>query len=160
MADTSLLVLLAEVRGKTIRLLKAIPAEEARWAPPGLQNTITWHAGHAYVLLECLTTQALGQKPRLPDGWFEMFSWESHPDRVPADRWPSLAELVDQLQNQQERMRRLIDKLSPARLDQPSARHPDDTVRRAIIHALHDEACHCGEIHLLRKLRAAGKRQA
>ncbi len=47
--------------------------------------------------------------------------------------------------------------LSDEKLEQPSVRHPGEPVRRAIVHALHDEACHCGEIHLLRKLRAVVK---
>jgi len=47
---------------------------------------------------------------------------------------------------------------SAKQLDQPAAGHPDDTVRYAILHALHDEACHSGEMHLLRKLQAAGKK--
>ena len=51
-ADTSLLLLLDEVRGKTLRVLKAVPSESTRWAPPGLQNTILWHAGHALVVVE------------------------------------------------------------------------------------------------------------
>ena len=160
MADSSVLVLLDEVRGKTIRLLHATAESDARWAPAGLQNTIVWHGGHAYILLECLTMWALGQTPRLPDGWFAMFSWESHPDRVPADRWPTLGEVIEQLESQNERMRRLIGKLTPAQLDRPSSRHADETVRRAIVHALHDEACHCGEIHLLRKLRGVGRPRA
>jgi hypothetical protein len=158
MADSSHLVLLDEVRGKTIRLLRATPDADARWAPPGLQNTIIWHGGHAYVLLECLTMWALGKTPQVPDEWFAMFSWESDPERVPADRWPTLGEVIDELEDQHERMLWLIGTLTPAQLDRPSARHPDETVRRAIIYALHDEACHCGEIHLLRKLRGVGKR--
>jgi hypothetical protein len=158
MADSSLLVLLDEVRGKTIRLLEATAERDARWAPPGLRNTILWHGGHAYILLECLTMTALGKAPQLPDGWFAMFSWESRPERVPADRWPALGTVIEQLEGQHERMRRLFNKLTPAHLDRPSARHPDQTVRRAIVHALHDEACHCGEIHLLRKLRAVDAR--
>jgi hypothetical protein len=160
MADSSLLVLLDEVRGKTIRLLNATGEGDAHWSPPGLQNTIVWHGGHAYILLECLTMGALGKTPQLPEGWFAMFSWESRPDRVPADRWPLLGEVIGQLDGQHERMRRLIGKLTPAQLNRPSARHPDEPVRRAIVHALHDEACHCGEIHLLRKLRAAGRPRA
>ena len=155
MEDSSLLLLLDEVRGKTIRLLNSIPAGFARWAPAGLQNTITWHAGHAYFLLECLTMSALGRSPRLPEGWDTMFSWDSQPDRVAADRWPALGELIGQLDAQHGRMRQLIGKLGAAGLNQPSARNPGETVRRAIVHALHDEACHCGEIHLLRKLQAA-----
>jgi hypothetical protein len=158
MADQSLLMLLDEVRGKTIRLLRAIPAEDARWAPSGLQNTSLWHAGHAYFLLEYLTMRALGQPPQLPDGWYEMFSWDSRPGRVPGDRWPPLAAVMTYLEAQHQRMRKLLGKLSAEQLDQPSASHPDNTVRYAILHALHDEACHCGEIHLLRKLRAVEPR--
>ena len=158
MADSSLLVLLDEVRGKTIHLLGATSESHARWAPPGLRNTILWHAGHAYILLECLPMWAVGKTPRLPDGWFAMFSWESRPEQVPDDAWPALVAVIEQLEDQHQRMRRLFQKLTPAHLDRPSARHPDETVCRAIVHALHDEACHCGEIHLLRKLRAAGRR--
>jgi hypothetical protein len=154
MPDQSLLLLLDEVRGKTIRLLKVIPVDDARWAPPGLQNTIVWHAGHAYILLECLTMPALGRTPKVPDGWFEMFSWESRPERVPADGWPSLAEVIAHLESQYKRMRLLLSKLNDEKLKRPSIRRPTETVRRAILHALHDEACHCGEIHLLRKMRA------
>ena len=65
-----------------------------RAAPVGLHNTTVWHGGHAYILLECLTVAALGRTPEVPDGWFDMFSWESQPERVAADRWPSLAEVV------------------------------------------------------------------
>src|SRR5262249_11814240 len=154
MVDPSLLLLLDEVRGLTIRLLNSIPADEARWAPPGLQNTILWHAGHSYFLLESLTMEALGEPTRFPSGWDEMFSWGSNPERAPAERWPSLATVISGLEEQQQRMRKLIGELSPTQLAQPSVRFPEDTVRRAIPHALHDEACHCGEIHLLRKLRA------
>jgi DinB superfamily len=156
MPDQSLLLLLDEVRGKTRRILESIPAEDARWAPSGLQNTILWHAGHAYILLEWLTMQSLGQTPQAPEGWFEMFSWESRPERTPAGRWPMLAEVITQLKDQHTRMRRLIRALSDEQLDQPSARNPDRSPRYAILHALHDEACHSGEMHLLRKLRAAG----
>ena len=71
MADESILLLFEEVRGKTRRLLDSLSEDDARWAPPGLQNTILWHAGHAYLLLEWLTMKALGRTPNLPDGWYE-----------------------------------------------------------------------------------------
>ena len=90
MPDSTLLLLLDEVRGKTLRILDAAPAESALLAPPGLHNHVLWHAGHGYVVVEMLTLGALGRTPEIPDGWFEMFSWESRPARVPHDRWPSL----------------------------------------------------------------------
>jgi len=85
MPDKCLLLLLDEVRAKTLRILKSVPADQARWAPPGLHNnTILWHAGHAYVLVEWVTMKSLRRTPQIPDGWYEMFSWESRPNLVPA----------------------------------------------------------------------------
>jgi hypothetical protein len=92
----------------------------------------------------------------MPPGWYEMFSWDSRPGHVAADRWPQLAEVIAALGAQHERLRRTLGGLTGAELDRPSARNPAKAVRSDILHALHDEACHCEEIHLLRKLRAAG----
>ena len=157
MPDKCLLLLLDEVRAKTLRILKSVPADQARWAPPGLHNTILWHAGHAYVLVEWVTMKSLRRTPQIPDGWYEMFSWESRPNLVPADRWPQLSEVIHHLEAQHKRLRKLIGELSEEELDRPSASNPKRTVRSAILHGLHDEACHCGEMHLLHKMQAAAK---
>ena len=158
MPDKCLLLLLDEVRAKTLRILKSVPAEHARWAPPGLHNTILWHAGHAYVLVEWVTMKSLRRTPQIPDGWYEMFSWESRPNLVPADRWPQLSEVIHHLEAQHKRLGKLIGELSEEELDRPSASNPKRTVRSAILHGLHDEACHCGEMHLLGKMQAVAKR--
>ncbi|MCR4412374.1 MAG: DinB family protein [Thermoguttaceae bacterium] len=152
MPDESLLLLFDEVRGKTLRLLDGVTDQEARWTPPGLHNHILWHAGHAYVLVESLVLESLGKRPQLPEGWFELFSWRSDPARVPRDRWPPLAQVVAELSAQHERLRRLIAGLGDAQLGGPTPGGRRRTARYAIVHSLHDEACHSGEIWLLRKL--------
>jgi hypothetical protein len=157
MPDKSLLLLLDEVRGKTLRILNSVPKELTRWAPHGLQNTILWHGGHAFVLVEWLTMTSLDREPIIPDGWWEMFSWESRPAEIPANRWPSPSELIQQLENQRKRLQRLIGELSDAELDRPAAGNSKRTVRSAILHGLHDEACHCGEMHLLAKMKAVAQ---
>ena len=157
MPDKCLLMLLDEVRVKTLRILESVPAYHARWAPPGLQNTILWHAGHAYVLAESLTMKSLGRTPQIPDGWYGMFSWESHPALVPPDRWPSLTVVIRHLHDQHKRLRKVIGELTEEQLDRPSVSNPKRTVRSAILHGLHDEACHCGEMHLLHKMQAITK---
>jgi hypothetical protein len=154
MPDTALLLLLDEVRGKTLRILEAVPARFARWAPPGLQNTILWHAGHAYVVVEALVMGALGRSAAIPDGWFSLFSWDSQPAAVPPERWPGLPEIVDWLREQHGRLRRVLGTLTQEQLDRPSARNPQRTVRFSILHSLHDEACHSGEMYLLLKIQA------
>jgi len=154
MPDKCLLLLLDEVRAKTLRILKSVPPDQARWAPAGLHNTILWHAGHAYVLVEWVTMKSLRRTPQIPDGWYEMFSWESRPNLVPADRWPQLSEVIHHLEAQHKRLRKLIGELSEEELDRPSASNPKRTVRSAILHGLHDKACHGGEMHLLHKMQA------
>jgi hypothetical protein len=158
MPDQSLLLLLDEVRGKTLRMLHAVEPRHARWTPPGLHNTILWHAGHAYILAEWLTLRALGQEPQIPDGWFTMFSWESRPAEVPDDRWPPLREVIRHLEAQRVRLRQVIGALTDEQLSRPSAADPRQTVRRSILHGLHDEACHCGEMYLLLKMQCAAGR--
>jgi hypothetical protein len=159
MPDASLLILLDEVRAKTLRVLRVVEPAHARRAPSGLQNTPLWHAGHAYILVEWLTMRALGREPETPVGWFEMFSWESHPSTVPDDRWPPLSDVIHRLEEQKERLRNVIGSLSPTDLNRPSAADPHHTVRRSILHGLHDEACHCGEVYLMLKMwRAAAGR--
>ncbi len=153
MSENPLVSLLDEVRGKTFRVLNGLTAEQARWTPPGLRNTILWHAGHSFIVVEWLTMGAIGRPPQAPEGWFEIFSWESRPDLVPADRWPTLEEVVERLRDQQSRMREIYHELTPEVLARASASGSPRTVQSSIIHGLHDEACHCGEMMLLRKLQ-------
>jgi hypothetical protein len=152
MADKTLLMLLDDVRGKTLNELKDLDETHARWAPPGLQNSCLWHGGHAYMVTEFLTTRALGIPARMPEGWMKMFSWESNPAHVPPESWPPLAEVREALIGQHQRLRELVGGLSDEQLDAPEKGNPSRTVRYAILHGLHDEARHSGEISLLRKM--------
>ena len=152
MPDRTLITLLDEVRGKTLLLLQGLGEAEARWAPPGLQNSILWHAGHAYLLLESLPNRALGRDQQIPVGWYGLFSWDSRPGRAAPDAWPPLKEVADHLRRQYGRMRTLLENLSENELGRPAS-GGGRSVRYYFVHALHDEACHSGEIWLLRKLQ-------
>lgn len=152
MADQTLLLMLDDVRSKLLKRLEGVTAKQARWKPQGLQNDILWHAGHPIMVVERLTLGALNMPEQIPDGWFEMFGWESKPAEIEASRWPALDVVVQELRNQKTRIQQLISNLSEAQLDQPAANKPEQTVRFRIMHALHDEACHSGEIWLLRKM--------
>ena len=155
MPDAAVLFLADEVRTRTLRLIEGVSDEQARYAPPGLNNTILWNAGHAYVLIEHLAmAPATGAPPDDPPGWFETFSWKSRPALV--RDWPALDDVVKRLGAQHVRLMRLIEQLTPAQLDRvmPNGR----ILRDLIVHGLHDEAQHQGEIYLLRKMLAAGAR--
>lgn len=155
MADESLILLAKEVRGKTLRLLDGVSEADARYTPAGLNNTILWHSGHALVVVEHLSVApATGQAPSYPTGWFEIFSWKSSPASVTS--WPTLEEVVGRLREQLSRLIGAIERLSPEQL--AGLRENGKSLRYSILHGLHDEACHSGEIHLLKKLRRVGVR--
>ena len=101
---------------------------------------------------------SLERTPLIPDGGYKTFSPESRPNLIPADRWPQLADVIHQLETQHSRLGKLISELSEEQLDRPSASNPKRTVRSAILHGLHDEACHCGEMYLLGKMQVAARK--
>jgi hypothetical protein len=155
MPDETLLTLANEVRGKTLRLLDGVSADAARFTGPGLSNSVLWHAGHALMLVEHLCIiPATGGTPQYPKGWFEMFGWQSRPAAVPREAWPPLSDVVERLREQLTRLRAVIQSLTPQDLDRLTDAARNRTLRYSIVHGLHDEACHQGEIHLLRKLHA------
>jgi hypothetical protein len=151
--DESLILLATEIRGKTLRLLDGVTDADARFTPAGLSNTILWHAGHALVVVEHLSVApATGRAPGYPQGWFETFSWKSVPATV--TQWPALGEVVERLREQLTRLTSAIGALAPGELDRIGSN--GRTLRYSILHGLHDEACHQGEIHLLKKMRKVG----
>ena len=158
MADETLLTLADEVRSKTLRLLEGVGDDLARFTAPGLNNSVLWHAGHALMLVEhlCIMPATAGA-PQYPTGWFEMFGWQSHPAAVPRDAWPPLAEAVGRLREQLDRLRGVIGGLSQEQLSRVVDLARNRTLRYSIVHGLHDEASHQGEIHLLRKIYARGR---
>jgi hypothetical protein len=152
MPDETLLEMLKEVRWKTLKLLEGVDETQAHFAPPGLNNTILWNAGHALVVVEHLAlVQTTGAASQLPPAWFDKFSWKSNPATV--TQWPMVSEVVEQLKNQRDRLAAFIRTLSQEHLDRVVGEPPRSrTLRGMIVHGLHDEADHQGEIQLLKKL--------
>jgi hypothetical protein len=151
MSDQTLLLLAKDVRAKTLRLLEGVSDAQARFAPAGLQNTLLWHAGHSVITNEHLgVSPATGQPPQYPQGWFEKFSWKSQPATV--QDWPKVAEVAAQLQQQLGRLLTAIEGLTEPQLSKVIDPAKGRTLRWSILHGLHDEANHQGEMWLLKKL--------
>lgn len=156
MADETLLLLAREVRSKTLRLLEDVDDRQARFAAPGLKNTILWNAGHAVVLNEHLGVMPAAGKPAAyPPDWFDKFSWKSDPATVTS--WPSVEQVRGALREQLQRLTAAIEPLSPAQLAKVVDAARGRTLRYSILHGLHDEANHQGEIYLLKKMLARQK---
>ena len=116
--DDSLVLLAKEVRSKTLWLLDGVTEDMARFAAPGLTNSIIWHAGHALVVVEHLAVApAEERRPEVPQGWFETFGWDSKPSLV--TDWPAVAEVVAKLHAQLPRLTAALAATSPDRLHNP-----------------------------------------
>ena len=151
--DESLLMLAQDVRNKTLKLLDGMTDQQVGYVAPGLTNSILWHAGHVFILVEHLVIIPItAQEPAYPMGWFQMFGWKSKPELV--QQWPRLEEVVSQLVDQYRRVSGLIQKLEDKHLATIVDEAKNRTLRFNIIHAFHDEANHQGEIWLLKKLVA------
>jgi hypothetical protein len=147
--DETLMLLAREARSRTLWQLEGVTDEMAGFAAPGLVNSILWHAGHALVVVEHLAlVPATGRPPALPDGWDAKFSWDSRPATV--TEWPAAAEVADALREQLHRLTGVLASLTPEQLARVV--HPPQTLRYSILHGLHDEAIHQGEMYLLRKM--------
>ncbi len=154
MHDQTLLLLATEVRTKTLRLLDGVTADQAKFTGGGgLNNSILWHAGHALVVVEHLCVSAATERPpQYPAGWYQTFGAKSLPAAV--TDWPDLGTIVAALQEQLGRLSDVIRITHPARMDQVIDAERNRTLRYSILHGLHDEANHQGEIYLLKKMWA------
>jgi len=157
MPNETLKLLAREVRGKTFKILDGVSEEQARFVPPGLNNSIIWHAGHSLWVVEVLSiAAATGKAASLPDGWVELFNSRSKPTRE--TKFPPLAQVVEALRNQLERLVAAIDPLGEQQLAVMIDPARNRNVRYNILHGLHDEANHQGEMWLLRKLQNSSGR--
>jgi hypothetical protein len=147
--------LASDVRQRTIQLLQAAHRSELTWAPPGTSNHILWHAGHALWVEDALCIQLVTGKSELPAGWAEMFQMGSHP-ALWKKPWPTRDELLSALQAQLPRLVQVIAPLDDEQFDAlPPRAHRGDTrtLGESILHGLHDEANHQGEMYLLLKMQ-------
>ena len=159
MPDESLLTLWREVRGRTLRLTD-VTEQESLQNVVGTNNHILWHAGHILCVCDRLVLGAVQHSTRLPEtlpvDWWDLFGWNSDPRTTTADRWPAIQDVREALAEQQTRMQTLFTSLTPGQLaselDLPEWSLNGSPVRQLILHAIHDEALHGGEIWLLRKL--------
>jgi hypothetical protein len=153
--STHIMELARQVRSSTIELLEAARPEWLLRAPTGTSNHILWHAGHAIWLQDALCLKPLTGQSHLQPGWAETFGMNC---RSPAETygWPSEQSLAFQLRLQLEEI--LMACIRHA--DRLEAAEPEPArgwgLVPGILHGLHDEARHQGEMYLLLKLCRAG----
>ncbi len=139
-----------QVRRGTLERLEAAPANCLTWAPLGTSNHILWHAGHGLWLQGVICLEPLTGRSELPPGWSETFGMNCRPVKQ-TSTWPLREELKELLSAQLDRIIEAIANAPEAGLAE-IVNPRGDTLAGRIIHGLHDEARHQGEMYLLLKL--------
>jgi len=140
--------MIRQVRGFTIELLAVDNREMYLWAPVGTSNHMIWHAGHALWVQDALCVEPLAGRSELPDGWARKFGQDCDSVLLQTD-WPDPSRLQELLSKQERRLIELVGDLKDDQL-MVDADDPNDLIG-GIIHGLHDEGRHQGEMYLLLK---------
>lgn len=140
-----------QVRTRTREILAAARPEWLTWAPEGTSNHLLWHAGHAVWLMDVLGIELLTGRSELPPGWSEKFGMRCRPPQLTRD-WPDRALLDRVLAEQLQRFCQLLQTTPEERFHFPRSAASRQTLTGQILHGLHDEACHSGEMYLLLKM--------
>lgn len=144
--------LCSQVRARTLRLFGDAPDGALRWTPPGTQNHILWHAGHALWVGDVLCIEPATGRSELPADWARRFGMNCTPPAEQTD-WPSRDEIASRLTRQGERLFQLLGELTEHQLNAaPKGGATGDSLVGWIVHGFHDEAIHQGEMKLLLKL--------
>jgi hypothetical protein len=144
-----------QVRAITLHLLADARLEWLTWAPPGTSNHMLWHAGHALWVVDVLCLEPLTGRSELPPGWENTFGMDCRPVAQIKD-WPSRETVLELLTTQLEHFNAALantnDEIFIKVIDKRG-----NTLMTQVIHGLHDEAKHQGEMFLLTKICRAGK---
>jgi hypothetical protein len=143
--------LVRQVRSETVRVLAAADEGWLTWSPPGTSNHILWHAGHSLWVGDVLGVELIIGQSELPQGWAETFGMDCRPVKE-TKQWPSRAGLDRLLRQQALRLIDLLGRLPAERLAIPAGGDGSQTLAGEILHGLHDEAKHQGEMYLLYKM--------
>jgi hypothetical protein len=139
-----------QVRQKTLQLLADSEPAWLTWAPAGTSNHILWHAGHALWLQDVLGLEPLTGSSELPRGWAETFGMDCRPVAT-TKTWPTREEITRLLSVQLDHLRAALTATSEQSLAKV-INERGNTLASRIIHGVHDEAKHQGEMYLLMKL--------
>lgn len=148
------------VRGQTLKLMDGISETDADRLPEGFRNSLRWHFGHIYVVLERFAFRHLKLTEQYPEGYREAFETGTSPlDAPPGAKLPTLPELAERLSDQIVRIRAVLGDRLSERIDPPyvtgsgkSLATPEEFLSFNLYH----EGMHIGIIKCYRRLLSIG----
>jgi len=146
-----------QVRVRTLHILGQAEQSWLLWTPKGTANHMIWHAGHALWVQDAICVKLLAGKSELPSGWAKRLGMDSNP-ALDRETWPSSTQVADLLTRQLSRLKELLAGADGKLLGDMAVWGDgvEPGVGFNIIHGLHDEAIHQGEMYLLLKMCRAG----
>ncbi|MGG4341196.1 DinB family protein [Paenibacillus lautus] len=91
------------VRTQTLNLVRNAPDDIAEMIPSGMNNHVKWNVGHVLFTMERFAFGVNGETINLPEHYTELFRTGSKPREMSAP-WPSMAELIELLEGQVQRI--------------------------------------------------------
>ena len=145
---------MAFIRKVTVNALKEVSEETARKIPDGFRNSLLWQAGHIYYVAENF---AFGLH-NLEGKQFQLYK-EFFANRTSPADWirqpPALAEVLQLLSEQPERIRQQWQGKMDVRLDKPfttSTGYTMSTVGALLNYSLHHEGMHFQAIKMYKTM--------
>lgn len=142
---------LALTRRVFTRLAKSIDEEIADTYPKGLNNTIRWHIGHTLFVAEHYIFDFPTDSTDLPVSYDALFKNGTKPSEWKIEP-PSIAELVEEIEKQTERLNKLPKAYFDAPLEKELPFGRFKTNGDLFIFIIHHEAEHIGQIKMMKQL--------
>lgn len=136
-------------RSRLLNTLGKVAPEEADRKPEGFNNTIHWHAGHILLIAEKFLFVAPGGENGLPAHYDTFFANGTKPGDW-TDTPPSMEEIIDRLQDQENRF-----KACEAALPKPFTLGSGlvmETAGQLINMAIYHEGVHTGYMNAMKRM--------
>ncbi|MCD7034375.1 DinB family protein [Metabacillus sp. GX 13764] len=144
------------IREQTLKLADSVSEELADQIPDGFRNSIRWNLGHIYVVWERHAFQYIGEPLEVPDGYRELFEYNTTPLTQPADiPVPSLEEIKGYLRAQPVRMKAILSDRLQEKIEPPYTTSAGMTLaspEQFLSFGLYHEGMHQSVIKLYQKL--------
>ncbi|MCP3739978.1 DinB family protein [Rossellomorea sp. BNER] len=132
-----------------LKIVEAVPKEQANVQPDGFNNTIHWHIGHVLTVTEQFMFGFPHKTAHLPANYIELFGNGTKPADWKGDV-PSEDELIIQLQDQLVRLKQIPADMLEEKLESPIL-GCETFGELACLTAMH-EAAHLGQIQAMKRI--------
>jgi uncharacterized damage-inducible protein DinB len=138
-------------RGSLMKFVKELDEQTADIQPKGFNNHIRWHIGHLLLSGEGFLFGFPKRSTNIPISYSEMFGMGTKPSNW-VEGVPALTVLIEQLENQTERIRNLDSSFFEEKLPFKFPFGDSKTYGDIFAFMLYHEAVHIGQIKAMKRV--------